>query len=310
MTRLSRSRELTDTMRDESPVFIVGAPRSGTSLLYRILQRHSAFRPKRLSLEEAHLFEHLWRLPAVRGRSPASLFNYMLRDDDAYRAFVETIAPLRSRAALLVVPNALLRHRATWWWRHVNQSDFVVRAYFYFAKRARGCDRLVEKTPDNWRFIDRLVGAFPRCRIIYLCRHPVEQFASYRRRAEADTDASWAGISVGQFCGTCESSSRVALRSLQSDPTVFSLLHYEQLTSRPLETYGRLCDFLSISVEPQALHETNPEQIYWEPDPYLFDDIRAHTKDWRDHVLPGEAAQIEKRLAPILNELGYRSLLS
>ena len=38
---------LTDTlnfMETESPVFIVGAPRSGTSLLYRILQHHSSLK--------------------------------------------------------------------------------------------------------------------------------------------------------------------------------------------------------------------------------------------------------------------------
>ncbi|WP_446717972.1 sulfotransferase [Crocosphaera sp. Alani8] len=31
-------------METESPVFIVGAPRSGTSLLYRILQHHSSLK--------------------------------------------------------------------------------------------------------------------------------------------------------------------------------------------------------------------------------------------------------------------------
>lgn len=31
-------------IQNESPVFIVGAPRSGTSLLYRSLQKHSSFK--------------------------------------------------------------------------------------------------------------------------------------------------------------------------------------------------------------------------------------------------------------------------
>ena len=127
--------------REESPVFIVGAPRSGTSLLYRILQRHSAFKPSRLNLEETNIFQHLWRLPFVRGHRPASLFNYMLGDETAYREFVDTIRPVRVLSAVLIIPNAALRNGATWWWRTVNQSDLVLRAYFHFAKRARGCHR-------------------------------------------------------------------------------------------------------------------------------------------------------------------------
>ena len=82
-------------------------------------------------------------------------------------------------------------------------------------------------------------------------------------------------------------------------------MRYEQLTSRSEETFAWLCAFLSVPVELDALRETNPEQIRWNPDPYLFGEIKAHTKDWLDHVARHEAVEIERQLAPIMKTLGY-----
>lgn len=307
---LSRLRSVSEAMKSESPVFIVGGPRSGTSLLYRILQRHSSFRPSRLNLEETDIFQHLWRLPFVRGKHPASLFNFMLEDEKCYRTFVDLIRPMRVASSVLLIPNFILRNRATWWWRNVNQSDLVLRAYFHFAKQARECGRLVEKTAENWRFMDRLVGAFPRCRMLYLCRHPIEQFASYRRRTRDDPRAHWAALTVGRFCTDFEASTRTIIRACEAeaDDSALLVLRYEDLTSRPEDTFARICGFLSEPVEVEALRETNPERFDWKADPYLFRDIARQTKNWRDFVTPSEATQIEERLAPLLTALGYARL--
>lgn len=291
-------------------MFIVGAPRSGTSLLYRILQRHSAFRPKRLNLEETAIFSYLWRLPFVRRHEPASLFNYMLRDEKAYQSFVKAITPFRALSACLLIPNALLRDSATWWWRHVNRSDVVLRIYFYFAKQARGCEQLVEKTPENWRYIERIVGAFPHCKMVYIARHPVEQFASYRRRARDDPSARWAAVSVTRFCSDYDLSTRIALSARESLPESFFLIRYEQLTSQPRQLLEELCDFLSVPIEYEALDEANPEKIEWVADPHLFGEISTHTKDWQDYVSPDEVSEIERRLGPVMRHLGYSALCS
>jgi len=310
MSALARLRTLSETMVAESPVFIIGAPRSGTSLLYRILQGHSDFRPRTLNLEETAIFQQLWRLPFFGDRVPSSLFRYMLEDEDSYSAFLATIRPLRALATLLLIPNVLLRHRAGWWWRHVNRSDLVLRAYFYFAKRARGCNLIVEKTPENWRFIDGLLGAFPRCRMLYLCRHPVEQFASYRRRAKDDADAGWAALSVGDFCVDYLRSTQTVLRAQQSRRAPLLLVHYEELTSNTEEAFHRICDFLGVPFEPEALRGSNPERIRWPADPHLFGDVRRQTKVWQELVSPLEAVEIEERLTRVMGALGYQSLIA
>jgi hypothetical protein len=50
--------------------------------------------------------------------------------------------------------------------------------------------------------------------------------------------------------------------------------------------------------------ETN--QLYWEIDPYLFDEIHTKTKDWRVFVEQGEAEYIETTLKPQMKRLGYQ----
>jgi len=43
--------KISDKMEELSPVFIVGAGRSGTSILYRIIQNHPVFAPKKCKKE-------------------------------------------------------------------------------------------------------------------------------------------------------------------------------------------------------------------------------------------------------------------
>ena len=61
-----------------SPVFIIGEARSGTSILYRTLQKHSAFRPREIDLTETHIFDLIKRTFMFRRDYPETLRRYML----------------------------------------------------------------------------------------------------------------------------------------------------------------------------------------------------------------------------------------
>jgi hypothetical protein len=76
------------TMKGSSPVFIVGEARSGTSILYRTLQRHSSFRPLRTNLVETEIFSHLRRTFLFGTTYPESLIRFMLDDEAVYRDFL------------------------------------------------------------------------------------------------------------------------------------------------------------------------------------------------------------------------------
>jgi Sulfotransferase family len=116
----------------------------------------------------------------------------MLDDVRAYAAFLRSIGPARAVSALAAPVNYLLGEHdpAIWIWLP-NRNHLVLRSYF-FAWQARGCPRLVEKTPTNIRRLPKLARTFPAGRFLYIHRHPVDVFTSYRRRAAVDPDAAGA----------------------------------------------------------------------------------------------------------------------
>src|SRR5690242_5663290 len=119
-----------------APVFIVGFPRTGTTLLYSILYRHPLFQPapgrylQRSSAQvEAHFFRRFFR-PAVELWSDPeerSLREWFAENADRYTAFLAG----------------------------------MLRQFHLEAAEARGVRRILEKTPDNLLLCYLIHLAFP-----------------------------------------------------------------------------------------------------------------------------------------------------
>jgi Sulfotransferase family len=292
-------------MRAASPVFIVGEARSGTSLLYRTLQKHPSFQPRTQNLVETDVFIHLRRTFMFGRGYPDPLFRFMLKDQAAWGAFLRTIRPLRAVSAAWAPANYVLRDRASWLW-YANLNHLVLRAYFFHAREARGCRRLVEKTPTNIAHLDRLAFTFPHARFLYIHRHPVDVFSSYRRRAAVDPNAGWAHLSIDEFCQRYESGAARALRWRASGRTNLHLVPYEDLTRDPEPTFRVLCTFLSEPFVREALEEHAPDSNRWPVDPHLWGRIVPHTKRWQDFLNATEAAELQRRLTSVMTGLGYK----
>lgn len=291
-------------MKRASPVFIVGEARSGTSLLYRLLQQHPSFRPYRINLVETHIFGQLRRAFLFKTRPPETLVRYMLGDAAAYRAFLRSIRLPRGLSAVNVGVNWVLRDRFAWLW-YANLNHLVVRSYFFHAWRARGCRRLLEKTPTNTAYIARLTAIFPHARLLYVHRHPVDVLGSYRRRRRDDPAAVWAELDVAAFCERYAVSAGRVLDWRAAGHTNLSLVRYEDLTTEPESELSGVCAFLGEAFEPSVLSERHPDPQRWWGDPHLWGDITPSTKRWQDYVTPEEARDVQDRLAPTMRRLGH-----
>lgn len=291
-------------MRAARPVFIVGHPRSGTSILYRTLQKHSSFRPLEPNLVETEIFSHLRRTFMFGASYPPSLIRFMLDDQAIYRQFLRSIRAIRIVSALLVGPNMVFRDRYDWLW-YANLNHLLLRSYFFHATRARGCRRLVEKTPTNTPNMARLWATFPRAQFLYVYRHPIDVFTSFRRRAKADLAALWAArITPTGFCADYESSvGRVLM--WRDEHRNLRTIKYEDFTRDPGSELRALCEFLEEPFEPSAVEEPNPDLDRWRGDPHLWGRIVTVTKDWREYVTAAEARFIQGRLSPVMSRLGY-----
>jgi hypothetical protein len=292
-------------MRAANPVFIVGEARSGTSLLYRTLQKHPSFQPLTQNLVETDVFRHLRRTFMFGRRGyPDPLFRFMLKDQTAWDGFLRTIRPLRAVSAAWAPVNYVLRDHALWLW-YANLHHLVLRAYFFYAWKARGCSRLVEKTPTNIAHVPQLAFAFPHARFLYIHRHPVDVFTSYRRRAAVDPNAGWANLSIDEFCRRYETGASQALHWRAAGHDTLHMVRYEGLTSDPEPTFRTLCTFLTEPFVREALEEHAPNPKRWPVDPHLWGGIVPQTKRWQDFLNPSEAAVLQRRLTSVMTGLGY-----
>lgn len=302
---LRRLLDISREMKAARPVFIVGEARSGTSILYRTLMKHPSFRVHHPNLVETDILAHRRRVFMFSESYPASLRKYMLDDERAYRSFLESIRVVQLVSALAIPVNFVFRKQTTWS-LYLNLNHLMLRSYFFHARHARGCTRLVEKTPTNTSHIAVLSRTFPNGRLLYIHRHPVDVFSSYRRRGQADPDAEWARtLTPYRFCRIYEESTDRVLDWVAGGHRNLLMIPYEGFTRSPLKEFARLCEFLEEPFDPSAVEEAHPDPGRWRGDPHLWGPILPITKRWQDFMSVPEAEFIQARLARTMDRLGY-----
>lgn len=216
-------------MRPSPPFFIVGCPRSGTTLLRRILDCHS-----RLAVFHESQYYPLFR---------ADLHRYGdLRQRGRRRRLIADLleaARLRGEEAptLNEVEEALVEPTF--------EGIFATWLHLYALNRgkARGGD----KTPQHHAFLDEILDGFPLSPVIFLVRDPRDTVLSMHRNFGWSLEG--AAREWNRAAGNCRRASRPV-----------HLVRYEELVHRPAEIVQGICAFLAERYEPAMLrfHERPP----------------------------------------------------
>ena len=292
-----------------SPVFIVGTARSGTSLLYRTLLQHPDFSIPEMCLEESKIFHlaiNVSRLQRRRG----SPYKYMLGDDEQYKLFIESINKLTARQkALSQIPRyRRLCQRLPILW-NISGGAKVVRQFFLYAQRARGGSRIVEKTPSHVQYVDQIIRTYPDARLLFITRHPVDVFTSYRRRYQVERklgkQAEWLKTDLDEFTSTYRLDVEAGLQHVDLSPENVAVVSYENFTTFPGREFKRICDFIGAPFVEEPVREGCDALSSWKPDQYLAKPVSPSTKDWNDYATKEEAAMLEEALSELLDRLGY-----
>ena len=225
----------------ERRIFVVGAPRSGTTLVQSLLAAHSAL----TSFTESHFFSRHYRRvrlveTALLTRDPLPRCEEFLRENgvDA-RLAAELLAEMRSAVAP--------------WPRRPLRSRPVARAFVAGLDRlaiARGRTGWVEKTPRHLRFVpflDGVLAAAPRPRFIHVVREGLDVVASLAAASRA-----W-GESLGLKDCARRWNSDLALSCERIGSPRDHFVVYEELAAGPEVVVGRLLDALGLDREPEML---------------------------------------------------------
>jgi hypothetical protein len=212
-------------------VFLVGCPRSGTTLLQALLAAH----PRILSFPETHFFS------AVRSRHRALRLLGIAR-----HGFRKQLSTLVANADPLGVspppPHFLLeRHYATWFMKVLDTATY----------RA-GCDVWLEKTPSHVAHIARIERLIPGARFVHLIRDGRDVIASLYDVTNSHPNA-WGGARdinacIDRWLRDVERSARYLQQSNHLG------VRYERLVSDPSAVLQMICYFLDVQYSDDMLN--------------------------------------------------------
>jgi hypothetical protein len=284
-----------------SSVFIVGAPRSGSSILYRTLLKHPSFSvegDEALQLAESAVLEALGSAPRWKAPRPPRLWLFFLRDEEGYGRFLDDVKAITAGSEA-THPEG----KPPW-------AKDVLEVFVEHASEVRRCHRLVEKTPTHIDRAEWLLDSLPTARLLFVHRHPLETYTSYLRRAEVDQRATWAKLTIEEFAAVYRTHTRKAQHLAATHPDRFLTVGYERLTHHPRRELEGICEYLGETFSDDLLQEANPNLGRSTNDPHLFGPITAKTKEWSDFVDTAVARLVEAKTREAADSWGYGSLVA
>ncbi len=223
-------------------VFLVGCPRSGTTLLQSLLAAH----PLVHSLPETHFFQNL-------------LHSEEHRRDARRRSATARLQVLRRKA--LVALGHVGGRRARRAWQQMPEFDaadapagdrlqaHVARFVELMDRQCRGAGRQVwlEKTPDHLYYLRHIRRHVPDARIVHLIRDGEEVVASLRGAAEKYPD--WQPfLDLDHAVSRWNHALRESL-AWAGQPGHL-LVRYEALLADPEQVLRRICTFIECEYQP------------------------------------------------------------
>jgi tetratricopeptide (TPR) repeat protein len=209
------------------PVFIVGMPRSGTSLVEQILDRHPSVRGAGELLDLTHVLRHTAQQGGGGGGGGGSG-----SDPGAHRAFLERATP----AQLDAVAGLYLSRVAS------------------FAPNAR---YITDKQPFNWMWLGLVSRLFPSARVIHVVRDPLDTCVSgylthFNESVLHASDLAHLGMNYADQTATMAHWRQVL------DLPILEV-SYEAVVAEPEAQVRRMLEFLDLPWDPACVrfHESD-----------------------------------------------------
>lgn len=277
-----------------APIFVVGANRSGTTLLRLILNAH----PNLAIPEEVVYFGSIMAgVPIEQWRSPSIA-------DDVYAGFVSTFIDTKC-GALDGINHEQLKAQLL----AEGPQDFrypyktVLEAW----ARHHGKVRWGEKTPGNLFYVDVLLEMFPDAKFIHMVRDPRAGVSSMMGTTFFPKDIVFNAMSRHKFMTEGKA---LLEQSIPLDQRM--TLRYEDLVTEPESTVQSLCDFLEEDFVPEMMAFYKDSSRYMKAEASssfnkaATKPISADMLDkWKQRLSPDAVAKIEAICGKEMKEFGY-----
>ncbi len=281
-----------DRSRPAPPIFVVGVPRSGTTLLAAMLGAHARI----ICGPETHFFSDL--LPAVvrqirrRSNWPAAALDYLY----SIRHVGESI-PANYGLGRDELAGELARRKPS--------VPSVLTAMLDLYMRRNGKQRWVEKTPDHLPCVEQIRGYYPDSPIIRIIRDPRDVVISLVR-------VSWGPDSLLSAIELWRRYDDASARFFARDRRCHTL-HYKDLVRDPEPVLRDLCRAIDEPFDSAMLDTSRSAQLVnaaaepWKAKAAEGIDT-SRVEAWRKELSGNELRLIEAHLGDRLLAYGYPML--
>ena len=207
-------------------IFLVGAPRSGTTILQSLLAAH----PNITSFPETKFFHYLWsdRLHDKLRERLDRWFHAEIRRPDLYNE-----PEIRRQAT---------SDRIRWF---VGVLDRLAEE--------EGNQIWLEKTPEHIYFIKDILDYLPDARFIHIIRNPLEVVASMRKATQDPlNNILWGGEWTLEFCIERWKSAALVTYCSQNSPQHL-VVRYEDLLTDKTKLLSQCCHFINVAYDVEML---------------------------------------------------------
>ncbi len=214
----------------EARLFLVGCPRSGTTLLQSMLAAHSRI----ASFPESHFLLVTSRTRRGRWMRKLGLVSPEMRQ--RLQQFLTDVG----RSDLMPVATYRLRPFIQ------NFADILDHL-----TAAEGKSIWLEKTPGHLYYIDDFARVLSEARFIHLIRNGADVVASLYEVTNQHPEQWGEGYTVDQCVRTWQGA--VALSKQYYTLPNHLWVAYEELVAAPVEVLQRICDFIGIAWEAEMI---------------------------------------------------------
>lgn len=282
-TEQTMNKELNNVVAGElpPPFFIMGCPRSGTTLVSRILDAHS-----RIAVYHETNYYPLFRphLPFYGNLSKSSNLNRLITDVlESIRLQGLTTPPQKDEfRKALVAPT----------------FEGVLTTLLHLHARQQGKAQSGEKTPRHFLYLSEILETFPESPVLFLIRDPRDTVLS----------------NVKMFNSSIKDAAQLwneAFLSYSRASRPVHLVRYEELVEKPGEVAEAMCTFLGEPYEPTMLSffERIPETWRANPrvmhHPRLFQPVDRSSMGSFLRMSTQDIERIEVTCAHGMEALGY-----
>ena len=221
-------------MTNKPPIFIVGAPRSGNTLLRRVYMASGQIYIPPETYVVGELIRRWPKWLLLSWREKVWLFcAYFDRHKHRNDLDVESLSPFADAAID--------------WPREEQKLSNLLNAFYVFLAEQHGytTERWGDKTPWNTMHLDKIVPFFKQAMYLHIIRDGRDVVAS-----QIAADMRGVKESVDRYV-----SANLACEKHLKNATKVIRIHYEDLVSTPEETFRRIFEWSGIDFDPDFLNK-------------------------------------------------------